>query len=177
MRFRGRAESAGARWWAWTSVIPICVPALAVAVVGCGSGNGTSSTQTASTVPPPAPANASPDLTRAGYAALRDTVAMGTARNVSSASPSAVAAAISNVRKTCPHLGNDQANSQVRAMRAECEAGAQEASAYVALGTCPRAAALPQRRACFVETTVRPQAMNTAPRPALARATSSCDPG
>src|SRR5947209_19900404 len=118
----GRSERCPGRWRVSTLVILVWVVAFSVAVVGCGSSDGTSSTRTASTAPAPAPANASPYLTRAGFTALRDTVALGNARDAAPTSPSAVVAAISKLRKRCPHLGYNPANPQVHALRAECEA-------------------------------------------------------
>lgn len=132
-----------------TFALSTCLLAFAVAVSGCGGSHRTSSTQTSSTVPPPAGANASPYLTRAGYAALRDTVALENARNVSSTSPSAVAHATTKLRMSCPHLGYDPANSQVDALRAECEASTEEVSTYLALGKCVQAPQPPARRVCF----------------------------
>lgn len=135
-------------------LIAMCALAFTVGVIGCGGSAPTSSTHTSSMAPPPAPASATPRLTGAGYAAFRDTVAF--AARIAPAVPRAAAAVvISNIRKSCPHLGYDPGNSQVKAVRAECEASARELSTYVALRKCRQAVGPATRRACFVRTVQR----------------------
>ncbi len=134
-------------------LVPNCIvsPCLAifalVVLAGCGGSHATSTQQATPATPPPPAAGVSARLTPAGYAALRDSVAVEHSLERSRLSPTS---RLAKLRASCYRLGNAPNNRQVQAQRAQCSAGVEEASIYLAFDNCRKAADVPARRACVL---------------------------